>query len=275
MYFIISCFVAICICSEYTFTQAAVTSQDFPAAFSKAFHTYHDSDLRTKVDAEINALRGVDLDNVVPFMERNLVPIIIANRLRGWLSQPGAWSYWFTFLGDPAEGPAVWPVILWVAFNVKANSLPELRSTDIDALLEIIESQSQANEHFGLWQWDETDEKTLRETFLYQDETISSWIDRYPHAWREYIRLLDSRDWARLKALTRKTPRPRLAPTEYDAGIRVGAIVLWISSSLLSTSQETDTTLSPKRFVADMVESVDNNVSQALPQVSLFLVAFH
>jgi hypothetical protein len=64
------------------FTQAPATTRDFPAAFSEASDTYHDSDLRTKVDAEIDALRGVDLDNVVPFMERYLVPIIIANRLR-------------------------------------------------------------------------------------------------------------------------------------------------------------------------------------------------
>ncbi|KAJ7934841.1 hypothetical protein B0H13DRAFT_2305299 [Mycena leptocephala] len=158
------------------------------------------------------------------------------------------------WLADNARGePAVWPVILWVAFQVKARySLPKLRSTDIDALLAIIESQ--ADEPLGLWHWDDTDEKMLWETFLSQDSAISLWIDRYPRAWREYIRLLDSRDWARMKALTRQTSRPRLTPTEYDAGIRAGAIVLWTSSNSISKSQQTDTILTLDGFVADMVE---------------------
>jgi hypothetical protein len=140
------------------------------------------------------------------------------------------------------------------------------------ALLTIIESQ--ADTHIGLWQWDDADEKMLQEMFVSQDGAIASWIDRYPHAWREYIRLLDSRDWARLGALTRQTSRPRLAPTEYDAGIRVGALVLWTSFNSISTWQGTDITLPLDMFVADIVEGTVNHVSRALPQVSILDFAF-
>jgi hypothetical protein len=115
----------------------------------------------------------------------------------------------------------------------------------------------------------------LREIFTSQTGAISSWIERYPPAWREYIRLPDSQHWARLRALTRQTSRPRLAPTEYDAGIRVGALVLWTSLNSISTSQQTDTTLTLDIFVADMVEGMDNHVSRALPQVSILDIAFH
>jgi hypothetical protein len=148
-----------------------------------------------------------------------------------------------------------------------------LRSTGIDALCAIIESQ--ADKHLGWWQWDDTDEKMLREIFTSQSGAISSWIEHYPPAWRESIRLPDSRDWARLKALTRQTSRPRFAPTEYDAGIRVGTLVLWTSLNSISTSQETDTTLTLDAFVADMVKGMDNHVSRALPQVSIVDVGFH
>jgi hypothetical protein len=176
-----------------------------------------------------------------------------------------------------AEEPAVWPVILWVAFQVKARYvLPQLPSTNIDALLSIIEAQTQADKHIGFWQWDDTDEKMLRETSFSQEGAPSSRIDCYPQAWREYIQLLDPRDWARLKALTHQTPRPRLTPTEYETGIRVGAILLWISSNSIPTSQHPNTSLTLNRFIADLVERMDNHhVSQALPHVSLLLVAFH
>ncbi|KAJ7939112.1 kinase-like domain-containing protein [Mycena leptocephala] len=159
--------------------------------------------------------------------------------------------------------PAVWPVILWVAFQLKARySLPKLK--DIHALVAIIESQGET--HIGVWQWDDTDEKMLRETFISQDGAIASWIDRYPHAWREYICLLNSRDWVRLKALTHQPSRPRFAPTEYDTGIRVGALLLWTSTNSNSKFQQTDTILTLDRFVTDMVECMDNHVSRALPQ---------
>jgi hypothetical protein len=151
---------------------------------------------------------------------------------------------------------------------VKAKYSPKLRSTGIDALFAIIEAQ--AENHLGWWQWDDTDEEMLREIFTSKSGAISSWIERYPPAWWEYIRLPDSRDWARLRVLTHQTSRPRFAPTEYDAGIRVGALVLWTSLNSISTSQETDTTLTLDIFVANMVGSMDNHVSGALPQVSIF-----
>jgi hypothetical protein len=180
-----------------------------------------------------------------------------------------------TTLDNRVEEPAVWPVILWVAFQVKARySLQKLRSTDIGALLAIIESQSPADKYTGLWQWDDSDEKMLRKTFVSQDGRISSWIERYPHTWREYIHLLDSRDWAHLNALTGRTSRPRLIPTEYDAAIRVGAIVLWTSSNSIPF-QQTNTTLTLDTFVADILGPTNNYVSQALPQVSPILAAFH
>jgi hypothetical protein len=81
MHFMISCSVAICICSEHTFTQATALKQDFAAAFSKALHAYHNSDLQTKVNGEIDALPWVSLKT-----NPNLALIITANRLRKWLS---------------------------------------------------------------------------------------------------------------------------------------------------------------------------------------------
>ncbi|KAJ7218646.1 kinase-like domain-containing protein [Mycena pura] len=104
----------------------------------------------------------------------------------------------------------------------------------------------------------------LRETFTSQDGEVSSWIERYPNGWRDYIRLLGSRDWLRLIDLTRQTPRRRFAPTEYDAGIRLGAIVYWTSSDLPSTPQ-VPTPLTG--FVADILEIPDDNVSEGLPQL--------
>jgi hypothetical protein len=125
------------------------------------------------------------------------------------------------------------------------------------------------SKHLDWWQWDDTDEKMLREIFTVQTGAFSSWIERYPPAWREYIHLPDSQDWARLRALTRQTSRPRLAPMEYDASIRVGALVLWTSLNSISTSQEPDTTLTLDIFVANMVEGMDNHVARGLPQVSI------
>ncbi|KAJ7145647.1 hypothetical protein C8R44DRAFT_716 [Mycena epipterygia] len=170
-----------------------------------------------------------------------------------------------TWLTDNIEPQAVWPVILWVAFQVKAKySPPTLGPPSMDGLLEIIGST--ADQNLGLWQWDAADEHLLRQTFISQDSTISSWIDRYPLAWREYIRLPRSRDWARLDALTRQISRPRLDPTEYDAAIRISFIVLWTSSNPIFASQENNIILN--RFVADMVENMYmvNHVPRALPQ---------
>ncbi|KAJ7824952.1 kinase-like domain-containing protein [Mycena olivaceomarginata] len=150
----------------------------------------------------------------------------------------------------------------WLLHNTAKEPAP----TDIDTLLTIIESQSLADKYIGFWQWDDTDEKLLRETFISQDRAISLWINRYPDAWQECIHSLESRDWARLQALTHQTSRPRLTPTEYDTSIRFGAILLWTSSNSSPTSQQPNTSPTLNRFVADMVESMGNHLYQALPQ---------
>jgi hypothetical protein len=141
--------------------------------------------------------------------------------------------------------PAVWLVIIWVAFQVKTRAAhPPLEPNDLDALLMIIASN--ADEHTGLWSWDDTDDQMLREMLPSVDS--SSWIDRYPPAWRKYIVLIGSREWARLGVSTRESSRVRLDPPEYDSAIRVGAIVLWTCANSVSSS-ELATILSLHRFV--------------------------
>jgi hypothetical protein len=178
------------------------------------------------------------------------------------------------WLADNADGVGepVWPVILWVAFQVKASYWPPSSSADMNTLLEIIE-KSQADVP---WQWDDADELLLRQTFISQDSTILSWIDRYPRAWREYIHFPEGQEWARLKALTRQTSRPRSDPPEYDAAVRVAALVLWTSWNPISVSPKWDTILTLDRFVADMVGNVYmvDQLSRPLPQVSFPNVDF-
>ncbi|KAJ6455891.1 kinase-like domain-containing protein [Mycena sanguinolenta] len=120
--------------------------------------------------------------------------------------------------GGLVEEPPVWPVILWVAFQVRCHS----SSSGIDALITIIESQ--ADEHSGLWSWDHTDDQMLRSSLL-SWHCASGWIDHYPSSWREYILSLGSRDWVRLVGLTRRSTRKRLAPSEDDTAIQLSAIL--------------------------------------------------
>ncbi|KAJ7466905.1 hypothetical protein FB451DRAFT_401160 [Mycena latifolia] len=143
---------------------------------------------------------------------------------------------------SPKE-PAIWPVILWVAFQAQRSRTSE--SKKVDALLALIESN--AEEHRGLWSWDDTDEQTLRQKLIPPEGAIVPWIDRYPVSWREYILLLDPMDWAHLEASTRRASRPRLQPPEYDVAIRVGAIILWSSSN--AVTHKIDILLALDRFL--------------------------
>ncbi|KAJ7888101.1 hypothetical protein B0H14DRAFT_1213429 [Mycena olivaceomarginata] len=146
--------------------------------------------------------------------------------------------------GELGEGPPVWPVIIWVAFQQTRNSYPISCSEDIGALITVIESK--ADEYIGLWTWDDTDEQMLREKLISQNGATSSWIDHYPPAWWKYILLLGPEHWTRLGASTRRSSRPRLDPSGYDTAIRLGAIVLWTS---ISDSSEINTMLSLEGFL--------------------------
>ncbi|KAF7343706.1 Adenylate cyclase [Mycena sanguinolenta] len=133
--------------------------------------------------------------------------------------------------------PAVWPVILWIAFRVQTRDWsPE--SKNVEAFVAIIESKS--DKHRGLWQWDEIDEQVLRQN-LPHTHTRSSWIDYFPASWQEYINLLDYQDWGRIETLTRESSRHRLAPLEYDTAIRIGAVLLWTSSNSFADPSHLDT----------------------------------
>ncbi|KAJ7765080.1 hypothetical protein DFH07DRAFT_811344 [Mycena maculata] len=147
-------------------------------------------------------------------------------------------------LSNLVEEPAIWPVILWVAFQLQTRD-SVLPSKSIDILLAIIASKS--DEHLGLWSWDDTDEQKLRRNLVSPTGEGYSWIDRYPPSWRKYILLLDSTEWSRLATSTHESHRARLDPPEYDVAIRMGAIVLWTSSNL--ESQETNTMLTLDRFI--------------------------
>ncbi|KAJ6526937.1 hypothetical protein DFH09DRAFT_1187168 [Mycena vulgaris] len=147
--------------------------------------------------------------------------------------------------------PAIWPVILWVAFQVQARNSP--RTFDIAAFLALIESK--ADEHRGLWWWDDTDEQTLRQKLVSPGKANFPWIERYPASWREYILLLDAQDWIRLEAATLQTSRLRFQPPEYDTAIHVGAIVLWAASNPTEYSQEIDVMLALDRFLPGDIDS--------------------
>ncbi|KAJ7816916.1 kinase-like domain-containing protein [Mycena olivaceomarginata] len=145
------------------------------------------------------------------------------------------------------EEPPVWPVILWVAFQVQSQIRCNSSSVDVDALITIIESRAQ--EHSGLWSWDHTDDQMLRAGLLSRNGA-SAWIDRYPPSWREYILSLGSHDWVRLGDLTRRSARERLAPPEDDAAIRAGAIAVWTSvRSVSPLAPELSTILALDYFV--------------------------
>ncbi|KAJ6526934.1 hypothetical protein DFH09DRAFT_164786 [Mycena vulgaris] len=143
--------------------------------------------------------------------------------------------------------PAIWPVILWVAFQVQVRHSP--RPFDVDAFIALIDSESKADEQRGLWSWDDTDEQTLRQKLVSPEGSALPWIDRYPASWQEYILLLDPEHWIRLEAVTHQISRPRLQPPDYDAAIRVGAIVLWASSNSIEDSQEINVLLALHRFL--------------------------
>ncbi|KAF7349098.1 hypothetical protein MVEN_01431900 [Mycena venus] len=157
--------------------------------------------------------------------------------------------------GEFVEEPAVWPVILWVAFQIQSHVHCNL-SVDVDALITIIESPTE--EHSGLWSWDHTDNQMLRASLLSRNGA-STWVDHYPPSWREYILSLDSLDWARLGDLTRRSARERLAPPEDDAAIRAGAIAVWTSMRSVLPTPELSTILALDHFVPD-----DTNYRQFL-----------
>ncbi|KAJ7089943.1 hypothetical protein C8R44DRAFT_720329 [Mycena epipterygia] len=142
--------------------------------------------------------------------------------------------------------PAVWPVILWIAFRVQTrNWSPE--SKNIEAFLAIVESK--ADKHRGLWQWDEIDDQVLRQNLVPQSDTRSSWIDDYPASWQECINLLDYNDWGRIETLTHQSSRHRLAPLEYDTAIRIGAVLLWTSSNSFADPSHLDILLDLETFL--------------------------
>ncbi|KAJ7633427.1 hypothetical protein DFH06DRAFT_692077 [Mycena polygramma] len=142
--------------------------------------------------------------------------------------------------------PAIWPVILWVTFQIQTCGSSST-SKNIDALLALIRSKS--DEHRGLWSWDDTDEQMLRQNLSSPGYPRSSWVDCYPASWREYILLLGSNDWSNLEALTRASSRPPWASLEYETMIRIGAIVLWTSSNAAPESLENSILLSLEMFL--------------------------
>ncbi|KAJ7798018.1 hypothetical protein B0H13DRAFT_2167962, partial [Mycena leptocephala] len=142
--------------------------------------------------------------------------------------------------------PAVWPVILWIAFRVQSRDWsPE--SKNIEAFLAIIESK--ADKHRGLWQWDEIDDQALLQNLVPQTQACSSWIDYYPASWQEYINLLDHKDWGRIETLTRQSSRHRLSPLEYDTTIRIGAVLLWTSSNSFADTSHLTTLFHLEKFL--------------------------
>ncbi|KAJ7121957.1 hypothetical protein C8R43DRAFT_48929 [Mycena crocata] len=143
------------------------------------------------------------------------------------------------------EEPAIWPVILWVAFQMQTKD--SLEPKGISDFLAIIEAKSK--EHFTLWSWDDNDEQTLRQYLVSPGDPGSSWIDRYPPPWRQYLLLLRSNDWAYLEALTRQSSRSRLSPSEYDIAIRIGALILWISSNSILDARTINTILTFDTFL--------------------------
>ncbi|KAJ7839002.1 hypothetical protein B0H14DRAFT_3869860 [Mycena olivaceomarginata] len=191
-------------------------------------------------NAEVS-LRAMARDCTVP----NKPALSISNINGDFKSLPRA----FSAIDDSTsffKRPAVWPVILWVAFRVQTRDWsPE--SKNIEAFLTIIESK--ADKHQGLWQWDEIDDQVLRQNLIPQTDARSSWIDDYPASWQEYINLLDYHDWGRIENLTRQSSRHRLTPLEYDTAIRIGAVLLWTSSNSFADHSHLDILLDLETFL--------------------------
>ncbi|KAJ7636516.1 hypothetical protein FB45DRAFT_906753 [Roridomyces roridus] len=140
--------------------------------------------------------------------------------------------------------PAIWPVILWVAFRIQTRDFPT-ESRTLEALLAII--QAKHDEHLDLWSWDDTDESTLRLGLLTVLEG-SPWTERYPPSWQEHLVLLDTPEWSQLAESTRQSGRSRIGSPDYDTALRICAIMLWTSSK--SESQDNGTILCLDRFIA-------------------------
>ncbi|KAK6996949.1 hypothetical protein R3P38DRAFT_3370769 [Favolaschia claudopus] len=133
--------------------------------------------------------------------------------------------------------PAVWPVIIWVAFQLQTSTSSSASTAEnMNILLDLIQSESDACR--SLWTWDDVDQQLLHQRLVSCCLHASSWIDRYPPSWRVHIAQLASNDWAKLEVATRHSQRSREPSlVEYDTTIRIGAMVAWASSCLKSTSQ--------------------------------------
>ncbi|KAJ7213152.1 hypothetical protein GGX14DRAFT_446459 [Mycena pura] len=140
-------------------------------------------------------------------------------------------------------GLAMWPVVLWVAFQTQTR-----KSKDLDDFLAIIESD--VEENLGLWSWDDEDENIIRKAFI---SSNSLWNERLPSSWLAYIKLLDADGWASLEALTHRSSRTRLAPVGYDTAIRIGAIVLWSSSNSTADSSYLESLLAFEIFLPNFL----------------------
>ncbi|KAJ7057683.1 hypothetical protein C8F01DRAFT_320771 [Mycena amicta] len=139
--------------------------------------------------------------------------------------------------------PAVWPAILWVAFQLQTRDSSKARS--LPDFLSIINANQE--EHLGLWAWDDEDERMLRSSLggtSPSNGSFSPWTDGFP-AWRQYLDALDDDGWTALESATRRTSRIRLQPAEYDAAVRIGGLLLWVSSSSKDTASSLLASLIP------------------------------
>ncbi|KAJ6573538.1 kinase-like domain-containing protein, partial [Mycena vulgaris] len=120
-----------------------------------------------------------------------------------------------------SEEPAIWPVILWAAFQAQRQDWPpDFKSKSIDTFIAMIESP--AEEHIA-------DEETLSRHLIIPDDINFS--------------------WTRLEASTRQSSRPRLFPREYDTAISIGAVLLWASSNSTAGSPELSSLATLSRFL--------------------------
>ncbi|KAF7318578.1 hypothetical protein HMN09_00368200 [Mycena chlorophos] len=171
-----------------------------------------------------------------------------------------------TPIASPVDRPAVWLVLVWVAFQIQAARTGQ---TTAD-LLSVVDYRRRKKlrrqgrragfasnarapagqlydaEFADLTSWDLEDERYLRNALEPFTAPVSgaaiSWMEPYPPSWRPFLEMLDSQGWAALETATFRPSRARSMqiPVEDEHTMRIGTLVLWTTSALHASDSATE-----------------------------------
>ncbi|KAF7290843.1 hypothetical protein MIND_01325500 [Mycena indigotica] len=168
---------------------------------------------------------------------------------------------------SPINRPSVWPVVLWVVFQIQANGqntiddFLELLSPQLNRRRAVYNGVSSDSATAGMWTWDIQDEGYLRNALL--PFSSHGWMEKYPTSWRKYLEMLDEQGWDTIEAATFRSSRDRPAGLDAPAETttRIGTLALWASSAFHSAPK------SPITITLDSAALLD--LAQFLPSDSL------